>query len=108
MIELAQSQIDILLDIKNNQTYYTLDEFDKICYEPNYRFLVDRKLIKNDYTEDSFYYFLVTPLGEIELDKYNKALVDEAKEDKRWKHTRLMAWLSIGVSIIAVIVACFT
>lgn len=107
MSELAKSQIDILLEIKNKRTLYTIDDFDDKFREPNVHFLYQRGLIKNDYTEEDMYYFLLTPLGEIEVDKHLNKLANEAKEDKRWNITKRQATWGViigGLGILASLV----
>lgn len=106
-MELAKCQIDILFEIRNKPILYSNDELSsRLEGESDFEFLISNELIDYNVDERTNKYLVeITPLGKIEVERYQRSLENEAKEDKRWKHTSLIAWIGVGISIIALVIA---
>lgn len=112
MNELADCHIEILKFLREHHREYTFEQLITIQNEKDVRDLFNDKpnyitFLFDDYNRKDALGEL-TGEGKAALDKAISKEKAEQKEDKRWKDTRRMAWISIGISIIAVIVACFT
>jgi len=96
----------ILLDLKKNHRVYTYEDLSK-KYDP--QDVQDlHKYIRYALRDDNNRREALAELsdnGKIEVDNYFKEIKAEEKEEKRWKDTRRIAWIGIGISAFATIIA---
>lgn len=106
MSKLAICHIKILLDLKNNHRLYTYENLAEKYEEQDVQDL--HKYIRYALRDDnnrSVALAELSDLGKAEVDSYYKEIKAEEKEDKRWKDTRRIAWIGIGISAIATLIA---
>lgn len=106
-MELAKSQIEILLEIRNKPILYSNDELSyRLEDEPDFEFLVSNELIDYNVNEGTDKYSVeVTPLGKIEVERYLRTLDNEAQQKKRWFVDNIVAWIGVAIGIAALLVA---
>lgn len=112
MASLAKCHMDILLDIHNNPNKFTLEQLRKRYNEADLKFLqkVDNKHIEFftwDKTETTIGAQL-TAKGKIAVDEYLNSLEDKDNENKRFKQTRLIAWIGVITGILGLAISIIT
>lgn len=100
---LDERYVDVLLDFYKNPNTITFDDMFKHKSKDEIIHLMEEHYLKDKQVSSTQAFISPTPLGINYLAALRASEEVTIKADKRWKHTRLIAWISIGISIIAII-----